>query len=159
MLSAESANSEYPVEACDMEARISKRMEQVVDYRHFNLLGYESMDKSILDAICYSAISTSLVIQAKVIVTFSKTGIPARKLSRYLPYSPIINVTETRAAATYACLAYGVESTLLKSLPTSLEQCEQEAVKICKKAGVTSGSIIVLCGENEDAPIMKVINL
>lgn len=156
MLSAESANGEYPIEACEMEARISRRMEKIVDYKHFLDVGFETSDGSVLDGIAYSVASASLLTKADLIVSFSKDGLTSRRISKFLPYAPVINVSPTRKAATYACLAYGVESTI-EDLPSSFEACEKKAVELAKKVGIKSGKVIVVAGKSGEGDTFKVI--
>ncbi len=158
MLSAESANGEYPVEAADMEARISRRMEQIVDYKAFAEEGWKYSDHSLNDAIGYNVATTSLLLKTVLTVVFTNDGVITRHIAKFLPYNPVLAATTTRQAATYSCLAYGVTSTIVDKLPTSLEQANKVAADLAKQAGFTSGKVIVCYGEKEPTSI-NVIDL
>lgn len=153
MLSAESANGEYPVEAADMEAKISRRMEQIVDYKAFAEEGWKYSDHSLNDAIGYNVATTSLLLKTVLTVVFTNDGVITRHIAKFLPYNPVLAATTTRQAATYSCLAYGVTSTIVDKLPTSLEQANKVAADLAKQAGFTSGKVIVCYGEKEPTSI------
>ena len=148
MLSAESANGEYPVESAAMEARISKKMESCMDYKAFAEEGWTYSDHSVNDAIGYNVATTSLMLKTALTVVFTKDGVVARHISKFLPYNPLLVATTTRQAATYACLSYGVTSTIVEKLPESIIEANKLAIKLAKEVGVNEGKILVVWGEN-----------
>ena len=162
MLSAESANGEYPVESAGMEAKISETMEKYVDYKHFLEEGWTTSDHSIEDSIAYSAASTALLGHCKLIVSFSKDGKLSRRVSRFVPACPVINVSTNRVAATNACMAYAVYSVIENKLHVDLEGLETLANKYALEVGVEKGSDIVIITdrrEGEVSNLLKVIKV
>ena len=159
MLSAESANGEYPVESCTMEAKISERMEQIVDYKAFAEEGYKYNDHSNEDAIAYSLVNTANMLNARLIVDFTSNGIGARHISKFLPCCPVLAVAPTRQAACYACLGYAVYSKIA-SLPASCKDRKQAAIDYAKQLGYTDGKILVAHGcESSDLTSFQIVEI
>ena len=85
MLSGETAAGAYPVEAVKMMARIAERTEKEINYRkRFNDMA-KYTDPGITDAICHATCSTAYDLDAKAIITVTKSGFSARMISKYRP--------------------------------------------------------------------------
>lgn len=83
MLSGETAAGAYPVEAVKMMARIAERTEKEINYRkRFNDMA-KYTDPGITDAICHATCSTAYDLDAKAIITVTKSGFSARMISKY----------------------------------------------------------------------------
>lgn len=113
MLSGETAAGKYPVEALKTMVRIAERTEKDINYakRFFHVERKANPD--VTDAISHATCTTAIDLNAKAIVTVSKSGRSARMVSRYRPPCDII------AGATHAnvCrrlnLSWGVHPVLL----------------------------------------------
>ncbi len=146
MLSAESASGEYPVESVAMQAKISAKMEKTLNYEALNREAYETSNKTLNDAIANAVANTACLLDAKLIICFSETGMTAKRLSKCRTCCPIIDVSKSRAACVDAAMGYGVYPKLLKHVPQFIEEMEVVAIHICKQLGIEPGSQVVITG-------------
>lgn len=114
MLSGETAAGAYPVEAVKAMVRIAERTEQDVDYQQRFFAHDRKANKNITDAICHATCTTAYDLNAKAIVTVTKSGYSARMISRYRPESDIIGCTTTEKVCRQLAMAWGVTPILLK---------------------------------------------
>lgn len=110
MLSDETANGRYPLEA----VRVMKR---VILYTELNLMksGYRfetPSDHNRQTAISDAVISLARNIKAKAIVAETKSGATAIHIAAHRPEVPIIAVTSERRTAQQLALVYGTKSYL-----------------------------------------------
>ncbi len=94
--------------------RIAERTEQDVDYckRFFN--HERKANPDITDAICHATCTTAYDLNAKAIVTVTKSGYSARMISRYRPASEIIGCATSEKVCRQLNMAWGVIPILLK---------------------------------------------
>ncbi|MCI6857832.1 MAG: pyruvate kinase [Eubacterium sp.] len=144
MLSGETAAGAYPVEAVQMMARIASRTEQAINYHgRFDDLP-KSKNPNITDAICHATCSTAYDLDAKAIITVTKTGFSARMISRYRPGCDIFGCAMDEKVCRQLNLAWGVYPVLLG------EEWEvfvlfERAINACKKQGLLqNGDVTVI---------------
>jgi pyruvate kinase len=98
MLSGETANGEYPLEAVQMMSKICVQAEGAIHYDDL----YQSLRNSVLEtagamstqeAIASSAVKTAIDIGARMIVVLTETGTTARLIAKYRPSVPILVLT------------------------------------------------------------------
>lgn len=154
MLSGETAAGAYPVEAVRTMVRIAERTEQDVDYRkRFYQYGRET-DTDITNAICHATCTTALDLNAKAIVTVTKSGQSARMLARYRPESDIISCATTEKVCRQLSLTWGVTPLVIKEekeIFNLFDKAIQAAVKMKLLAAgdltvITSGVPIGVSG-------------
>lgn len=114
MLSGETAAGAYPVEAVKTMVRIAERTEQDVDYRKRFYQNSRETDTDITNAICHASCTTALDLNAKAIVTVTKSGTSARMLSKYRPESDIISCATTEKVCRQLSLTWGVTPIVIK---------------------------------------------
>ena len=114
MLSGETAAGAYPVEAVKTLVRIAERTEQDVDYRKRFYQSARETDTDITNAICHASCTTALDLNAKAIVTVTKSGTSARMLSKYRPESDIISCATTEKVCRQLSLTWGVTPIVIK---------------------------------------------
>ena len=114
MLSGETAAGAYPVEAVKTMVRIAERTEQDVDYRKRFYQSARETDADITNAICHASCTTALDLNAKAIVTVTKSGTSARLLSKYRPESDIISCATTEKVCRQLSLTWGVTPIVIK---------------------------------------------
>jgi pyruvate kinase len=108
MLSGETANGGYPLEAVDIMARICTEAEAILDYNAV----YTAMREiaiaraaaagtalSVAESISSSAVKTALDIRARTIIVCSETGNSARMIAKYRPEGPVLVLTATEEVA------------------------------------------------------------
>ena len=114
MLSGETAGGSYPVEAVKTMVRIAERTEQDVDYRKRFYQSSRETDTDITNAICHASCTTALDLNAKAIVTVTKSGTSARMLAKYRPESDIISCATTEKVCRQLSLTWGVTPIVIK---------------------------------------------
>lgn len=114
MLSGETAAGAYPVEAVKTMVRIAERTEQDVDYRKRFYQSARETDTDITNAICHASCTTALDLNAKAIVTVTKSGTSARMLSKYRPESDVISCATTEKVCRQLSLTWGVTPIVIK---------------------------------------------
>lgn len=114
MLSGETAAGAYPVEAVRTMVRIAERTEQDMDYRKRFYQSGKEADKDVTNAICHATCTTALDLNAKAIVTVTKSGRSARMLAKYRPESDIISCTTTEKVCRQLSLTWGVTPIRIK---------------------------------------------
>lgn len=119
MLSGETANGSYPVEAVQTMSRIAERTERDVDYA-------SRMDsRSISDrsdattAISHASCTIAEDIHADAIITVTLSGFTARRLAAHKPVCPIIACTTNKETACQMNLLFGVEPIIIPQQPTA----------------------------------------
>lgn len=150
MLSGESASGQYPVESINVQARIAKKAEEILDYERFASDFYESSNKSQGDAIGISVSKSCLMLDAKVVVIVSNSFTAARKLAKFKIKAPIISVVkDKKLAISLNGLYYGIESMYNeREQDMTYEEKERLAMDLAKEYGVAVGETIIFVSSN-----------
>jgi len=95
MLSGETANGDYPVEAVQIMSKICRKTELAIDYQAVFMSMMQMMKKPIsrAEAITSSAVKASLDLLSPLIVCLTESGSSARFLAKYKPAVPVITLT------------------------------------------------------------------
>lgn len=142
MLSGETAQGSYPVEAAATLAKIARTVEQSEEYRTLERSrpGRELMNiTELAKAVSRSAWETALAVGAKVILTPTSSGNTARLISHYRPEQPILAVTPNVHTMRGMLLLWGVVPKLTAQAEHS-DQMIQNALKIAAGIGLASMS-------------------
>lgn len=147
MLSGESANGEYPVEACSMQTRIASTMEKQLDFEKLAKEAYDSSNKNNNDAIANSIANTAKLINAKLIVSFTETGNSSRRISKARPCCSILSISNREKTCLQNSLYWGIYSTYIPTkMPDFIEEMEVLAIYYAKQLGLKPGDAIILSG-------------
>ncbi|CAM3085936.1 pyruvate kinase PykF [Streptobacillus felis] len=111
MLSGESANGKYPVEAVRTMATISAKTDA---YGVPKI--YYSHDVTITEAVSKGAVEAAENLGAKLIVCWTKTGRAAKMIRKYNPTMPIIALTDSDVTARQLALVRGVRAVVATDL-------------------------------------------
>ncbi|WP_288777535.1 pyruvate kinase PykF [Sneathia vaginalis] len=149
MLSGESANGKYPVEAVKTMARISSVTDEIGVGRR----SYTPASMTITESISKSAVYASETLNAKLIVCWTKTGRAAKMIRKYNPTVPIIALTDHPQTARQLSVVRGVRSVLATGLDKT-EDFFKKAVEVAEShafttedenyTGIKKGDLIVL---------------
>ena len=92
MLSGETANGAYPLNAVTIMSRTCCEAERCFDYKRFfnEIKSYTPHPISTAEAIAASAVSTVLDLDIDMIIIMTDTGNIARLVSKYRPPVPIL---------------------------------------------------------------------
>ena len=115
MLSGETAAGLYPVEALETMVRIADRTEQDIDYRKRFFARERKANPDVTDAICHATCTTALDLNARAIVTVTKSGYSARNISKYCPACDVICGTTDRKVARQLNLVFGTVPVILEN--------------------------------------------
>ncbi len=144
MLSGETANGAYPVEAVKTMARIAERAEIDIDYAsRFHRLE-SARENNITNAISHATCTTAMDLNAAAIITVTMSGFTAEMLARYKPTCPIIACSIERQVCRQANLLWGVRPLHIKKEDTA-EDLFQDAVRESLEAGyIKKGDVVVI---------------
>ncbi|MDN2648784.1 pyruvate kinase [Leuconostoc lactis] len=143
MLSGESANGEYPVEAVATMAAIDEKAESSLPYygRHQDL-HFDETDSTEAVASAVSRIAHS--VNAKAIVVSTNSGYTARMVSKYRPEVNILAVTYSERVQRGLTLNYGVLPVVYEA-PATIDEMIALAKTAVKEQGLAnSGDTIVI---------------
>lgn len=134
MLSGETANGKYPVEALRMMVRIASRTEESINYRK-RFAQNEAVDNpDVASAISHATCMTAHDLNATAIVTVTNSGSTARKVSSFRPDCDIIGCCLTDKVYRQLNLCWGVTPVLLQQKSDFFELLEH-ATHVCKAQG------------------------
>lgn len=144
MLSGETAAGIYPVESLKTMVRIATKAESDIDYRKRFFAKNRNADPDITDAICHATCTTALDLNAKAIVTVTKSGRAARMIARYRPSCSIIGCTTEDRVSRQLNLSWGVEPVLLEEKKEVFELFEHAITSTKAKGYIEDGDVIVI---------------
>ena len=142
MLSGESAKGKYPVESVQMMATISKRTDE---FKKFKTIEKPTSDITITEAVSMGAVEASQLLDAKLIVCWTKTGRAARMIRKYGPTVPIIALTDNPQTARQLSVVRGVRAYVATGLDKTddfFEKARQVALEY--EEDVKAGDLVVL---------------
>ena len=143
MLSGETAAGDYPVESLRTMVRIAERIEKDIDYRKRFFIHERKANPDITDAICHATCTTAHDLNARAIITVTKSGRSARMISRYRPDCDIIGCAITEKVSRQLNMSWGVIPVLLEEKDEVFELFGY-ATEACREAGlVREGDVVV----------------
>lgn len=144
MLSGETAQGKYPVEALQMMVHIIENTEQHLEYDMILDKAGDHLKRGISSAIGYSSVLAAANLKAKAIITPTVSGATARVMSNLKPIQPIIGVTPSERALRRMSIYWGVQALKSMECHTTDDICS-EAIEISKvKRCVETGDVVVL---------------
>jgi pyruvate kinase len=144
MLSGETAMGKYPLDAVKMMVKIAKETEAHLDYDGLLRARRDSRKKSISSAVCFSAVTTAMNINAKLIVASSFSGFTTRVISKFRSESIIIGLSPLNRTLRKMQLYWGV-TPLQTNEVNSTDHLLEEAIKtLTKNELAESGDMIIL---------------
>ncbi len=114
--------------------KMGERTEEDIDYRgrFFNRVRKSNPD--VTDAISHATCTTSLDVNAKAIITVTKSGKTARMISKYRPDCPIMGCSTYPKVCRQLNMSWGVKPLLIAE-----EQDTFELFNNAVNAGVEAG--------------------
>ncbi|PHU34179.1 pyruvate kinase [Pseudobutyrivibrio ruminis] len=145
MLSGESAQGKYPVQAVATMAEIAETTENDINYEgRFHKEEIEI--KSTPDAVCHSTCSMAIDVNAKAIVACTMSGYTARRVSRFRCPVDTIAMTTDKKVWRKLALSWGVTPVLVDKF-TSLDVMFYYALGRAKQMlDLKKGDSVVLTG-------------
>lgn len=144
MLSGESANGKYPVDAAQTMAKIAQATEYKIDYTSCLNKKKKSGTTNVADAISLSTCITAAELNAVAIITATQSGSTAKTISKHRPACPIIAVTPNEKVARGLALNWGVTPLLSRTVGSTDEIIEESIKKSLDAAYVKKGDLAVV---------------
>ena len=160
MLSGESANGKYPVEAVGTMARIDMEAESALS--ELGSFQINEFDKSnVTETIGLSVARAAKNLGVKTIVAATESGHTARMISKYRPDADILAVTFDEHTKRSLMVNWGVFPTVAEKPTTTDEMFDLAAQKAVDLGFATEGDLILITagvpvGERGTTNVMKV---
>lgn len=165
MLSAETANGKYPIEAVRVMSEVINSVEANPDYQRYIKINWENLSKAEIhfNAIAASAASLAYRINAACIVVATASGKTARMIASFRPSSRILAATHDEQTRHQLTLIWGVRPSIVKATRTSDEFWKKiiDAVrdsKFAKKGDrivLVSGTKIGISGDTDTIKVVR----
>lgn len=145
MLSGETANGKYPVEAAETMASIVEYSEQFLDYKQFKTrLVERTVYESIGNAVCAASVTTAHELHAKAIVAPTLTGITASMIAKYRPRTHIFALSPSQVTTRQMMLYWGVTPIWARRAETTDELFESSLEELKSMGYVDSGDLCII---------------
>ena len=144
MLSGETAQGKYPLEALQMMVQIVENTESHLDYEVLLKKAQQHRKQSISSAIGFSTVATADNLNAKCIVAPTMSGATAKVVSKFKPRADVIGVSPVESTLRRMQIYWGVRP--LKSIPlrSTEDVCENALEMVKAKQFVEPGDVVVL---------------
>jgi pyruvate kinase len=156
MLSGETANGKYPLEAVKTMVRIAQEIEEATftgNWRPPALVGITPGD--VTDAVSHATCDTAHALCAAAIVAATTSGMTARNIAKYRPHMPILAPTFEPTVERQLRLSWGVVP-IHTSRAGSTDELLREALKIAASSGLVQKNdrVVITAGITVHAPGM-----
>ncbi|TMI24321.1 pyruvate kinase [Candidatus Bathyarchaeota archaeon] len=146
MLSEETAIGGYPVEAVKVLQKVAQETERYLpkEITQQRRMWHENSQE---DAIAFAACETALQISAAAIVTPTRTGKTARRVSKYRPPLPIVALTSHVDVEKQLLLSWGVQTVRREIESTDSIFTEAEKTVQRLKLARKGDTIVIVSGD------------
>lgn len=143
MLSGETANGKYPLEALKMMVKIAETTEKDLTHAHYNTEHLHTK-RSISSAVTNAAVQTANNLNAKAIVCPTISGFTARLTSKLKPNAEIIGCSPYDTVLRKMQIYWGVRP-LKTAVEKSTDKIVEHAIEVAENAGyLTEGDIAIV---------------
>ena len=143
MLSGESANGDWPVESVQTMAKIAVETEKKLSYETA-VSKAKSHTPAISGVISRAACNAANELKAAAIVSSTKSGATARRISQCRPDCPIVAITDCEKVAKGLAFSFGVYP-VVASAHNSTDEMIANATKLAVENGfANSGDTVVI---------------
>ena len=143
MLSGESANGDWPVESVQTMAKIAEETEKKLSYETA-VSRAKNHTPAVSGVISRAACNTANELKAAAIVTSTKSGATARRISQCRPDCPIVAVTPNEKVAKGLAFSFGVYS-MVTPAASNTDEVIANAIEAAKNSGfVSTGETVVV---------------
>lgn len=144
MLSGETAQGKYPLEALNMMVHICENTESHLNYEEILAKMERQRMKDNTSALGYATVSTAMNLEAKCIIAPTGSGATARIISKFHPKMDVLAVSPDARALRRMQLYWGVRPYESVYQDTTEEICDG-AIQIAKEKNfVEEGDVAVL---------------
>ena len=144
MLSGETAQGKYPLEALQMMVHIIEQTEKHLDYDIMLEKEHGHLRGGISSAIGYSSVLAAANLNAKCIITPSVSGATSRVVSNLRPRQEILGVTPNERTLRRMSIYWGVRPLKSLEVDTTEDICENAIELAQVKQYVEPGDVVVI---------------
>lgn len=144
MLSGETANGSYPVEAVEIMAKIAIRTEQALKYGEILHSKGIGAQHTTTEAISHATVQVAHELNAASIITDTQSGYAARMVSKYRPLAHIVAITPNERVVRKMLMMWGVQPVLRAAAKNSDEMVENAITSAIASGMVNEGDLVVL---------------
>jgi pyruvate kinase len=146
MLSAETSIGKYPVQAIKMMCEIARETELHLPYEQLLDQRGQWVEPHTDELISFNACYTALLLKARAIVAFTKSGSTARRVAKYRPIVPIVAITPSHEITGRLILYWGVHGFQIDT-PSSFDDLFNRGSELVKELGIAAvGDLIIVTG-------------
>ncbi|MDS0526236.1 pyruvate kinase [Clostridium sp. SHJSY1] len=143
MLSGESANGTYPVEAVQTMAKIAEETEKQLKYE-VAVSTAKTHTPAISGVISRATCNAANELQAAAIISSTQSGSTAKRISQCRPECPVIAVTPSEKVAKQLAFSWGVFPIVADRMESTDEMMEK-SVQIAEEHGfIAKGDTVVV---------------
>ena len=143
MLSGESANGTYPVEAVETMARIAEKAEAQLKYR-VAVSKAKHHIPAIAGVISRATCNAAAELEASAILSSTQSGATAKRLSQCRPECPIVAITPDDKVAKQLIFSWGVFPILADKMESTDEMMEKSVMIAEENGFVKKGDTVVI---------------
>lgn len=153
MLSGETAVGQHPSRVVRIMSRIAQRTESEAQFSNQVDRLRTAVGTSVAEAMALATFDAAEYLQVRAILSITRSGATARRISKYRPKMPILAITPNMQVARQLTLMWGVQSFVIPRTD-DVEQMVDSAITAVAKAGfVQSGDeVAIVAGVRAQKP-------
>ncbi len=144
MLSGETANGDYPVEALKTMVRIAVRTEEDINYASRLRARQSMVNPDITNAISHASCTMALDLNASAIIAVTKSGRTAHMISKFRPTCPIIGGCLTEKVYRQLNIGWGIVPLLLEEKDDANELFDHAVEAAVKADAVEKDDVVIV---------------
>ncbi len=144
MLSGETAAGKYPIDAVTTMVSIANSTEADINYKKRFMTESDRNPKDVTEAISHSACLTAMDLDAKAIISVSKTGRSVGGISKFRPDCPIVGCSTFSNVCRQMNLMWDVVPMLIGEKEDPMELFEYAVDEAEKNGYLSDGDITVI---------------
>lgn len=152
MLSGETANGKYPIEAVTLMSKIAEEAERGIDYQQLSYIPADIRNANLDDkdmyrqVINYSVYVSASLLKANAIMCVSEEGKSPKVISTFRPQCPIFVITPNERAAKQLSLEWGIKVAYIPNIEDFDELLNKGIDKFKALGLLEKGETVVLSG-------------
>lgn len=141
MLSEETANGDYPVQAVQYMSRIAESAEE--NFPHEKYLSF--LPKTdVSESVAYASCILADHLDVKAIVATTRSGSTAAHISRFRPKSTIIALSPEKSTVRRLALYWGCQPSLVAKINETGDNTDNSALSALASKYVSKGDLVVI---------------
>ncbi|MCX7904231.1 MAG: pyruvate kinase [Caloramator sp.] len=144
MLSGETANGKYPLEAVKTMAKIAEKAETALNYDMLLEKKAKQRLNTVPDAISLATVTAAAELNASAIITATQSGHTARMVSKYRPKCQIIAATPYDDVARKLSIVWGVYPIIASKMESADAVIDLSVKEALNKGLVSKGDLVVI---------------